>query len=165
MANSKYNWDEITDHIKELTLFNINSNKRPPTMQQLYRKLKSEFKPTAPDFKIFLRHYHKFFGLEKSQKNYESYLYDLVGKYNEESLRQLADNLKITSHTSDAVWLFIRFKKKDSELNTQKYLHTMSQKLKEELGENILFITFDHDTLTVLCKDSATKHDIEYYFK
>ena len=56
-------------------------------------------------------------------------------------------------------------KKKDSELNTQKYLHTMSQKLKEELGENILFITFDHDTLTVLCKDSATKHDIEYYFK
>lgn len=76
---------------------------------------------------------------------------------------------------SQAVWLFIRLKEtKETEETEEKnisledynsHFYYLSKRLKEQFKDEILFLSFDTDTVVLLCKDDSARKKIIRHFR
>ena len=67
---------------------------------------------------------------------------------------------------SNASWLFVRLRSKISSTTDKKNAHFyyLSRKLKEKFPQDILFLSFDVDTLVILCKNEESKNRVQSHF-
>ena len=87
------------------------------------------------------------------------------------TIDMLSDNVRISSDSADTGchWIIIRLNRcvnedDDRFLNTQRHLYHLSQALKDKFTSEILFISFDRDTLVILCSNNDAKNKIKEYF-
>ena len=81
------------------------------------------------------------------------------------SLELLAEGTTL-SRVSNVSWLFVRLRSKISSTTDKKNAHFyyLSRKLKEKFPQDILFLSFDVDTLVILCKDEESKNRVQSHF-
>ena len=176
MPNVKYDWERIIRDMTDIIAGRIAAGKKPPTITSLYKQLSKQYKVSGQPFpvksEIFTRKIHQYLGLDKNSKNYEPYFYRLAGQYSSMTLDSLATGLSVSSVSADSSnWIFIRLKSliADSKaINSysvvQRHLYLLSQKLKEKFSSEIIFISFDRDTLVILCRDNASNQKVVKYF-
>ena len=176
MPNVKYDWERIIRDMTDIIAGRIAAGKKPPTITSLYKQLSKQYKVSGQPFpvksEIFTRKIHQYLGLDKNSKNYEPYFYRLAGQYSSMTLDSLATGLSVSSVSADSSnWIFIRLKSliADSKaINSysvvQRHLYLLSQKLKKKFSSEIIFISFDRDTLVIMCRDNASNQKVVKYF-
>lgn len=177
MANKKYEWDSIIKDMAAIIAGRIASGKKPPTINTLYKTLKNNYNKQGKLFPgesaIFTRKIHSYLGLDKNSKNYEPYFYRLAGQYDKMTLDSLATGISVSTANSgsNSSWLFIRInsvinngKPINSNENVQMHLYKLSQRLKDKFSEEIIFISFDRDTLVIMCMDNNARQTVANYF-
>lgn len=133
-------------------------------MYQFFEKWYTEREKKVPEQRHFIRKMREGLGVENGKK-IQPYLYAFVGKYDKMSLELLAEGTTL-SMVSNASWLFVRLRSKISSTADKKNAHFyyLSRKLKEKFPQDILFLSFDVDTLVILCKDEKSKNRVQSHF-
>lgn len=121
-----------------------------------------------PTYNTYRQKMHEFLNVTSNQKDVKSALYQLAGKYEKMTLDMLVDNICFSSeNTSDnCCWLFIRLKKNNPDYTeTKKHMYFLSQELKKKYTKEIIFISFDIDTIVVMCSDINGRDTVFSYLK
>lgn len=106
-----------------------------------------------------------------NKKNIQLELYQAVAAHEKIPLETLSQNITISYPTvaSQAVWLFIRLKDtKQKNISLEDYnshFYYLSKRLKEQFKDEILFLSFDTDTVVLLCKDDSARKKIIRHFR
>ena len=160
--NSKYNWNEIVEDSKKIIRDTTKNGNRKliSTMKELYDRLKFQYEKKGkeiPRYVLYSEKIRKEFNIYHHKKNIQLELYQAVAAHEKISLETLSQNVTISYPTvaSQAVWLFIRLKEtKETE-----------ERLKEQFKDEILFLSFDTDTVVLLCKDDSARKKIIRHFR
>ena len=167
--NSKYNWNEIVHDTTK------NGNRKLiSTMKELYDRLKFQYEKKGkevPRYVLYSEKIRKEFNIDRHKKNIQLELYQAVAAHEKIPLETLSQNITISYPTvaSQAVWLFIRLKDtKQKNISLEDYnshFYYLSKRLKEQFKDEILFLSFDTDTVVLLCKDDSARKKIIRHFR
>ena len=123
---------------------------------------------------LYSKKIRKEFNIGRHKKNIQLELYRAVAAHGKILLKTLSQNITISYPTvaSQAVWLFIRLKetKETEEKNISledynSHFYYLSKRLKEQFKDEILFLSFDTDTVVLLCKDDSARKKIIRHFR
>ena len=148
------------------------------TIKELHTKLKERVSQIGstdgwemPPYDTFRQKLRKHLELTSRSADVSAALYRFAGAYSKMTIDMLSDNVRISSDSvdTDCRWIIIRLDRcvnedDDRFLNTQRHLYHLSQALKDKFTSEILFISFDRDTLVILCSDNDAKDKIKEYF-
>lgn len=177
--NSKYNWNEIVKDSKKIIRDTTKNGNRKliSTMKELYDRLKFQYEKKGkeiPKYVLYSKKIRKKFNIDHHKKNIQLELYQAVAAHEKISLETLSQNVTISYPTvaSQAVWLFIRLKKtketEEKNISLEDYnshFYYLSKRLKEQFKDEILFLSFDTDTVVLLCKDDPARKKIIRHFR
>lgn len=170
MGNQKFDWETIMRDSATVMAECIVRNISISTIPQLYERLKVKYKKEnkiIPQQNTYRQELHKRLNLQHNQRMVKSALYQLAGAYDRLSLEMLADRATVVSaaNVSNSCWLFIRLTAVTDigYTDRQKHLYHLSHKLKEQFRAEIQFISFDTDTLVILCNDNNASQAIASY--
>ena len=160
--------DRIADGWKSFRTVQIRDGKNVPEtfpqLYQLFEKWYTEREKKVPEQRHFIRKMREELGVESGKKKIQPYLYAFVGKYDKMSLELLAEGTAL-SMVSNASWLFVRLRSKISSTDKKNtHFYYLSRKLKEKFPQDILFLSFDVDTLVILCKNEESKNRVQSHF-
>lgn len=177
--NSKYNWNEIVEDSKKIIHDTTKNGNRKliSTMKELYDRLKFQYEKKGkeiPKYVLYSKKIRKEFNIGHHKKNIQLELYQAVAAHGKILLKTLSQNITISypNVASQAVWLFIRLKetKETEEKNISledynSHFYYLSKRLKEQFKDEILFLSFDTDTVVLLCKDDPARKEIIRHFR
>ena len=174
--NSKYNWNEIVKDSKKIIHDTTKNGNRKliSTMKELYDRLKFQYEKKGkevPRYVLYSEKIRKEFNIDRHRKNIQLELYQAVAAHEKIPLETLSQNITISYPTvaSQAVWLFIRLKDtKQKNISLEDYnshFYYLSKRLKEQFKDEILFLSFDTDTVVLLCKDDSARKKIIRHFR
>ena len=174
--NSKYNWNEIVEDSKKIIHDTTKNGNRKliSTMKELYDRLKFQYEKKGkevPRYVLYSEKIRKEFNIDRHKKNIQLELYQAVAAHEKIPLETLSQNITISYPTvaSQAVWLFIRLKDtKQKNISLKDYnshFYYLSKRLKEQFKDEILFLSFDTDTVVLLCKDDPARKKIIRHFR
>lgn len=177
--NSKYNWNEIVKDSKKIIRDTTKNGNRKliSTMKELYDRLKFQYEKKGkevPRYVLYSEKIRKEFNIDCHKKNIQLELYRAVAAHGKILLKTLSQNITISypNVASQAVWLFIRLKetKETEEKNISledynSHFYYLSKRLKEQFKDEILFLSFDTDTVVLLCKDDPARKEIIRHFR
>jgi hypothetical protein len=144
------------------------------TMNELYDRLKFQYEKKGkevPRYVLYSEKIRKEFNIGRHKKNIQLELYRAVAAHGKFFLKTLSQNITISYPTvaSQAVWLFIRLKDtKQKNIFLEDYnshFYYLSKRLKEQFKDEILFLSFDTDTVVLLCKDDPARKEIIRHFR
>lgn len=148
------------------------------TIKELHNKLKEKYLLLRssndwelPPYDTFRQKLRKHLELTSRSADVSAALYRFARAYSKMTVKMLSDNVRISSDSvdTDCHWIIIRLDRSVNEdddwfLNTQRHLYHLSQALKDKFTKEIFFISFDRDTLVILCSNSDAKKKIKEYF-
>ena len=126
---------------------------------------------------LYYEKIRKEFNIDRHKKNIQLELYRAVAAHGKILLKTLSQNITISYPTvaSQAVWLFIRLKETKETKETEEknisledynsHFYYLSKRLKEQFKDEILFLSFDTDTVVLLCKDDSARKKIIRHFR
>ena len=171
MSNIKFNWESIFSDSAEIMALSISKGiDIPSTISNLYKKLEEKYETEGkiiPSYDTYRQVLHKKLNTSHNQKTVKSALYQLAGAYDKMTLQMLAENITVTTDAAadNASWLFIRINaKKIKSEDRNKHLYYLAGELKKKFSREIIFISFDIDTLVIMCADSNARKTIISYF-
>ena len=177
MNRKQLNWEEIMQDSAEVMMECIINGTEISTLPALYVQLQKKYcieGKQIPAQNTYRQEMHKRLNLQPNQRMVKTALYQLAGAYDKLTVQTLAKEATIATSSIDrnCSWLFIRLKRQVSGESTaqkyrmmQKHLYHLSHKLKEEFKDNILFASFDRDTLAILCKSPNAREAIASYIR
>ena len=177
--NSKYNWNKIVkDSEKIIHDTTKNGNRKLiSTIKELYDRLKFQYEKKGkevPRYVLYSKKIRKEFNIGRHKKNIQLELYQAAAAHEKIPLETLSQNVTISypKVASQAVWLFIRLKetketekKNISSKDYNSHFYYLSKRLKEQFKDEILFLSFDTDTVVLLCKDDSARKKIIRHFR
>ena len=174
--NSKYNWNKIVkDSEKIIHDTTKNGNRKLiSTMKELYDRLKFQYEKKGkevPRYVLYSKKIRKEFNIGRHKKNIQLELYQAAAAHEKIPLETLSQNVTISypKVASQAVWLFIRLKEtEEKNISLEDYnshFYYLSKRLKEQFKDEILFLSFDTDTVVLLCKDDSARKKIIRHFR
>lgn len=167
MSNIKFDWDEVMKNSAHVMAQCLTKGEYISTITDLHKKLESYYKSigkTAPGPSTYRQNVSKRLNSEVSIK---TALYQLAGMYEKMTLQMLAEGITVsTDETADKCnWLFVRLKKSAVDyVNMRKHLYFFSHELKKKFSKDIVFISFDNDTIVILCKDNNSRKKLLNFF-
>ena len=178
MSNEKFDWEMILKDSAEIVASSLNADKNHVLkISNLYKKLEAQYQSegkSVPKFNTYRQFMHRKLNMGKSQENVQNALYQLAGTYAKMSLSVLAKNVTVASDniSNDNCWLFIRLKNvldsnyvQETDINKSKIMYYLSQGLKKKYSNKILFISFDTDTIAIMCADNNAREKLVSYFQ
>lgn len=173
MNKEKYNWERIFKESTKLIIDSINHDEKLVTnISGLYEMLENKYikekrEKELPGISILRKKFHNKLNINPSQKIVKSVLYQLAGAYDKMTLEMLAENITVTTDevADRSSWLFIRINtEKIKSKNKSKHLYYLAGELKKKFSREIIFISFDTDTLVIMCADNDSRNTIISYF-
>ena len=168
MAGSKYNWDKIYSDTKQIISGCIENKKAVPTfLSKMHQILEKDYKQKGkaiPTKRTYVQKMRSMLLIPNTKRNIQAELYRLVGRYDKMTLQLLSDSCTISA-VNNASWLFIRLQSKNTAEERYSHFYHLSHKLKEKFKNDILFISFDMDTLVILCANGSSRVKLESYFQ
>ena len=172
MANNKHNWDEIISDCAEIIADIVAKGENiPSTFPALYHLIETKYQNEGkipPKQNTFRQVMHDRLKIGNNQKNISAALYRLAGRYDKMTLAQLTENITLTSRRTEdkTPWIFIRLNGSDVSMTDKAgHLYHLSHELKEKFSKQILFASFDIDTIVILCHDDEARKTILEYFE
>lgn len=178
MSNEKFDWEMILKDSAKIVASSLNADKNHALkISNLYKKLEAQYQSegkSVPKFNTYRQFMHRKLNMGKSQENVQNALYQLAGTYAKMSLPVLAKNVTVASDniSNDNCWLFIRLKNvldsnyvQETDMNKWKIMYYLSQGLKKKYSDKILFISFDTDTIAIMCADNNARERLVSYFQ
>ena len=171
--NSKFDWKAIEEDSLKLLIESHTSGTKPMKLSELYAKLKEKYEKEGklvPGQNTYRQEMHKRLKIPNNQRATESELYRLAGLYSDMTLEMLACHLDITNAAPqpDDKWLLVQLNR-DREMisytHLKQHMYYLAKELKKKFGDDILFISFDNNTLVIMCRDKEAKLAIYSYFK
>lgn len=169
MKKTIFDWQTIIKDSAKIMAESIATGKKDiTTLPALYKELEKMYKSQGkkiPQPNTYRQYMHKALNIRHNQKTPKDALYQLAGKYDKMTLDILVKNTDVTVDNGGK-WLFIRLKRNDSEYaDTQKHLYFLSHELKKKFSREIIFISFDTDTLVIMCRDDDARNLVFKEFK
>lgn len=166
-----FNWENIKKDSAEIMAMSISEGKDiPSTISELYDKLSANYSANEkriPEYNTYRQKIRQILEIPRNSKNVKSALYQLAGAYDKMTLQMLADNITISNDViaDNSCWMFIRLKRhQDDHTLFNTHLHFLSHELKKKFAREIIFISFDTDTLVIMCTDSNARQKLISYF-
>lgn len=170
MSNIKYDWEKILKDSAHVMAQCIKNGKYISNIIELYYEMESYYKKKGKAYPC-LNTYRQNIGkmLNSSEKgiSVKTALYQLAAKYDEMTLSMLAESIAVaTDETADnCYWLFIRLKKYEYDyVHVQKHLYFLSHELKKKFSNEIVFISYDIDTLVIMCSNAKARKRLFNFF-
>lgn len=172
MANLRYNWSEIESDCVEIIAEQFSKGEKiPSSFPALHKLLTNKYTfegKDIPKLNTFRQVMHDRLRIGNNQKNISAALYRLAGRYDKMTLAQLTENITLTSRRTEdkTPWIFIRLNGSDVSMTDKAgHLYHLSHELKEKFSKQILFASFDIDTIVILCHDDEARKTILEYFE
>ena len=170
-------WDKIWKDSADIVIKHIEAGDALSKVSQLYKELEDKFdgeskQDELPKYNTYRQRIHQVLGIESNKGNIKTELYKFAGKYSNMTIDNLCEQLSVSSanESNNSNWLFIKLKRniekeyyKKKYTAVQSHLYHLSHKLKDKYKEEIVFASFDSNTLVILCKDSKAKENIGNY--
>ena len=168
MRNQRYDWEDIISCTVQLITELIKKGEEvPKKFPELYKKFAKEYSRNdkrVPPKETFIRVIRNKLQIANNKILIQADLYRLTGMYKKMTLDLLADGTNISS-SNNASWLFVRLQSCNIPTNDRNsYFYYLSTKLKEKFKSDIIFISFDIDTIVILCADDDAKKRVQSYF-
>ena len=148
------------------------------TMKELYDRLKFQYEKNGkeiPKYVLYSEKIRKEFNIDRHKKNIQLELYRAVAAHGKILLKTLSQNITISYPTVDKsgclAYSFALKKTKETEeknISLEDYnshFYYLSKRLKEQFKDEILFLSFDTDTVVLLCKDDSARKKIIRHFR
>ena len=171
MKKPKFDWDTIIKDSAEVIAHSLKVGKEITAIKSLYDELKKIYlsgNKDIPEFNTYRQVIRKKLNIAPKKKNVKTELYQLAGAYAKMSFKMLTENTTISSCAiaDSGCWLFIRLKNIDSDYNnTAKHMYTLAHELKKKFIGKIVFVSFDNDTVVIMCSDNMARQEILQYFQ
>lgn len=143
------NWDRVMKRCVRLIIKSHNNDTPIKSCSELHKQYILAYDKINEH--TFRYHIRQILGLEKGQSINSENLLMLAGMYNSVSLNMLAKDVRVkySGKIDGSNFVFLKLKSN----HEPKFLYSISTKLKEKYKNSILFISYDNDTLVILCKD------------
>lgn len=154
-----------------VTMQIAEGKKIPSSFPALHKLLSEKYNAEnkiIPKLNTFRQVMHDRLKVSHNQKNISAALYRLAGRYDKMTLAQLTENITLTSGrmAGKSPWIFIRLKGSGVSMTDKaSHLYLLSRELKKKFEKDILFISFDTDTIVVLCSNVKSMNNILAYFE
>lgn len=165
-----FNWETIKKDSAEIMAVSISEGRDiPSTIRELHDKLSASYSVNGkriPEYNTYRQKIRQILEIPRNSKNVKSALYQLAGAYDKMTLQMLADNITVSNDViaDNSCWVFIRLKRhQDDHALFNKHLHFLSRELKKKFAQEIIFISFDTDTLVILCADINARQMLTSY--
>lgn len=172
MRKSPFKWNRILEDSAEIMAQSIASGNPVSTIPALYRLLEQKYKAEGkalPVERTYRGKLHKLLDIPYNQRNVTSSLYQLAGKYDEMTLAMLSENVMVSYDIKecDCHWLFVKVssKRNKKSMEIQKHLYHLAHKLKKDFQKEIVYISFDSDTIIILCENFYSLKNLMNYFR
>ena len=177
MSNQQFDWDEIVQDCIKLIIEQTDQTKAISSINDLYVQLDITYRKNGnkmPSKNTFRQYLRKEMGLQERQSLNKHDFYEFAGAYDRLTVQSLVKDATIEYSSIDrnCCWLFIRVERQVSGESAekkyrmmQKHLYHLSHKLKEKFSAQIVFVSFDRDTLIILCNNSTARDTIKNYIE
>lgn len=172
MKTDYYNWDEIFRDAADILARSLAEKKVPISKaSQLYAALEKQYrseKQNFPEAVTFRKRLHRQLNIDESQRIYKTTLYQLIGQYQKMTLPALAEYLTPSMQPVNCndCYLFYRINREERTIaDNRKLLYATAKVMKEHFKQRILFLSYDDDTIVILCADSDAKNQISAYIQ
>ena len=168
MGKQNFEWGDIFEECRTI-LKKRNKSKPIKTWMELYNELKKskdKKKQPCPASDTFKRHLSDELDLGKYDRLTKDLLYSMLHIDTQETIEDLLHNaqISVTPNLNQNCWLFITLKREDNTgTKSIVHLYQLSHKIKTVFSEDVAFISFDIDTIVVLCSSEESKAKIEKY--
>lgn len=169
----RYNWKEIWILCsKILARYSVEGKVPISNASDLYRRLSKTWKEEYPDEQLpkevtFRSKLRKKLKLKENERICKSDLYRMFEIYDHVAIPALAKHLKLspTDSLDKTCYLFIEISnaRKEEFHKHRKFLHSVSTKLKKKFPTKILFISYDDDTIVILCPNTNARDSLSRY--
>ncbi len=158
--------------LKNTARYSVDGKEPISNASDLYRRLGKAWKEEYPDepfpqavtFRCKLR---KKMNLNENERICKSNLYRMFEIYDHIAIPALAKHLKLspTASSDKICYLFIEISnaRKEEFHNHRKLLRSVSSKLKKKFPTKILFISYDDDTIVILCPNAKARDSLSKY--
>lgn len=175
MGKHNTNWEKVFKDCAKLISESSAGNEPIVTAAKLYQELikyyqKSE-NPITVNEKAFRYNLRKKLNLKEGERIQNGTLYLLTGQYYKMSVQNLAGFLKLQplDESAGENFLFLRLNSnqkstKSNQLSDNlKILNTTAKQIKEKFPKEAVFVSYDRDTIVILCHSSKDKKVISDY--
>ena len=166
MKEPLFNWENIFKECTEIMINALEKNTPIKNAAELYRKIEARYKRKSiklPTQNTFTKELRKKINLEPHQRMKTDELYRIIGVYKELSMSSLAKLGNIVSLPDNEHPQYIFFRLPSSTQSTKenrRILLAMMRKLKKAFSDEIMYGSYDDDTLVIMCKDANAKKKI-----
>lgn len=169
-----YDWNEIFKCCADILSKSIATDTKPISkISELYNEFKLCYEKDGKDEEIpkevtFRRKLHSHLKIPNEQRIYKSTLYQLVGIYHKMTIPALASYLTTPYDNTQnySSYLFYRVKKGNrSILENKQILYSISTELKLHFKNRIIFLSYDDDTIVIMCSSNKSKEFIKKYIE
>lgn len=174
MKTDYYDWDKLFKMSTDILSRSITADSKPISkVSELYKALEKEYRKDYPedDFPkavTYRKKLHKILNITYKQRIYKTNLYQLIGKYKNMALQSLASYLIMPNeNNSDKQYYLFYQVKRDlrSITENRKLLYSIALGFKQTFGNRILFISYDDDTIVMICSNHEARDFISQKIK
>ncbi|MBQ8435739.1 MAG: hypothetical protein IJX24_07005 [Oscillospiraceae bacterium] len=172
MKTDFFPWDDIFRDSAEILSGSIAVDKKPiskvselyKALEKLYRK--RDMSDMLPKPSTFNKRMHAKLGLDNSQRILKNSLYKLIGQYYNMSIEALSQHLTIKEEGSgeQVCYLFMRLKRGERSITeNRRLLFSTSKHLKQKFSNEILFLSYDDDTIVLMLPDDSARQRVKAF--
>ena len=172
MNTDHYDWDEIFKYCADILSKSLAVDINPISkVSELYKEFRRCYwnegrRNEIPQEVTFQKKLHSQLKISYKQRIYKSMLYQLVGKYQEMTIPALANYLTTPydNANDNSSYLFYRIKRGERTISENKrILYATANQLKQHFKGKIIFLSYDDDTIVIMCSDNNAKKIIRNY--
>lgn len=172
VKTNHFDWEEIFKDSADILSRSLAENRKPITkVSELYAALEKLYiqrdkKDMLPEPTTYNKKMHEKLELKKSQRIMKSSLYKLIGQYHTMSIQALSQYLTVKEEVSSQqiCYLFLRLTKGERTItDNKKLLYTTCKQLKQRFAEEILFLSYDDDTIVLMFPDEKSRQKVKKF--
>lgn len=174
MRIDHFDWEEIFKDSADILSRSLAEDKKPIyKVSELYAALSKLYKQREkqnmlPKQSTYNKRMHEKLELEHSQRIMKSSLYKLIGYYHEMSIQALSQYLTVKEEalSQEIRYLFLRLDKgKRNIVDNKKLLYSTCKQLKQRFSDEILFLSYDDDTIVLMFPNEKSRNKVKKFFE
>lgn len=169
-----YDWNELFQMSADILSRSIAAESKPISRaSELYKALEKEYRKNYPDDDFpkavtYRKKLHQILNIPYEQRIYKTNLYQLIGKYKNMAIQSLASYLTMPDESvlDKQCYLFYRvIRDSRTIIENRKLLYSIALGFKQTFGKRILFISYDDDTIVMICSNQEARNFISKKIK
>lgn len=172
MKTAYFDWEELFKDSADILSRSLAEDRKPiAKVSELYAALEKLYilrdkKHMLPEPATYNKKMHIKLKLENSQRIMKSNLYKLIGHYHTMSIQVLSQYLTVKEEVSSQqiCYLFLQLTKGERTIiDNKKILYSTCKQLKQRFSEEILFLSYDDDTIVMMFPNEKSRQNVKEF--